>query len=144
MAIDPAKLKAAAPHVAHDIRMLRESWHSHAASPFAWTAWFIHTRSVMDFVDGRGKHADDVRARDYLESGRWESIAAAVSKPADYEDYRNAVHKLAAHLTYTRIQYAESGRFVPSRSITEFLLGQTHLFLRHLPDDRVSWFGGLL
>jgi len=141
--LDSSRCRAAGPHVAHDIMMLRDSW-LHRGNSFAHTAWFIHCRSVMDFLDGRGDRDDDVLATDFFDdSVSWQAADTAVPKPADYEQYRNAVHKLAAHLTYTRIDYAMKDVYQPSKAIHDFLMGRCALFLRMLPFDRVAWFAGL-
>ncbi len=97
----------------------------------------------MDFLEGRGTNPDDIRARDYIDAKTWDPTRDAVTKPKDYEDYRTAVHKLAAHLTYSRIDYAEQQRFRPSKEIHDYLLGLCALFVRMLPPDRLPWFGGL-
>jgi hypothetical protein len=51
-------------------------------------------------------------------------------------------HKLAAHLTFARIQYQEK-ELVPSKDITAYLLGLSCLFVDELPPRRQVWFGGL-
>ena len=140
---DPERLRKAAPHVAHDIRMLRDAW-LHRDNAFAYTAWFIHCRSVMDFLDARGSNPDDIRARDYFDDPKaWQQADAATSQPPDYDEYRTAVNKLAAHLTYTRVDYAEQDRFRPSTAIHDYLLGRCALFARMLPPNRIPWFAGL-
>jgi hypothetical protein len=140
--LDPDNLRRAAIHVAHDIRMLDVAY-ARRADAFAYTAWFIHGRSVMDFLDGRGSNPDDIRARDFFDPPEtWDEADRKVVKPADYEEYRQAVHKLAAHLTYTRIAYAETGQFAPSAALTEHLIGRSAMFARLLPPERLAWFGG--
>ena len=71
------------------------------------------------------------------------ALLDAVEKPKRYDDYRTAVHKLAAHLTYSRIDYADDGSYKPSKEITDYLMGLALLFLRKLPDDQLVWFGSL-
>jgi hypothetical protein len=138
-----ARLSKAAPHVAHDIRMLHDAW-AHLGNSFAYTAWFVHCRSIMDFLDGRGSNPDDIRAKDFFDDpATWESVDSTVAKPATYEAYRTAVNKLAAHLTYERIQYADQDAFAPSRAIHDHLLGRCALFVRTLPAERLPWFAGL-
>ena len=141
---DDEELRKAAPHVAHDIRMLRDAW-LHLGNSFAYTAWFIHCRTVMDFLDGGGTEPDDIRAKDYFDDpDAWRRADGAIRKPPDYPDYRTAVHKLAAHLTYTRIEYAEQEKFKPSKTINDHLLGRCSLFLHMLPAERLPWFAGLV
>jgi hypothetical protein len=96
----------------------------------------------MDFFNANTDNPDDIQARDFLPN--WEAIASGIGRPATYMSERTHVHKLAAHLTYTRVALAsqkEPPR--PTREMTDFLLGQAALFIRSLPDERVVWFGGL-
>jgi hypothetical protein len=135
-------LRLGAVHVAYEFRMLRDALLS-ATDRFAYTAWFIHRRTLMDFFDFDGS-GDDLSARHYYEpSLNWKTIRANVEPPVMYDEYRKAVNKLAAHLTVARIEYAEKKTFTPSREITEYLLGLAALFLREMPADRLPWFGGL-
>ena len=137
------RLRKAAPHVAHDIRMLREAW-LNRDNVFAYTAWFIHCRTVMDFLDGLGSHPDDIYATHFFDNPAvWSEIEKGSPKPSEYADYREAVNKLAAHLTYTRIAYGEQERFKPSKAIHDNLLGRSAAFIRALPPERVAWFAGL-
>lgn len=143
---NPESLRKAATHVAHDIRMLRRAWYRHSRDPLAYTAWFVHCRSVMDFFAGVGNQPDDdVYAWHYFtDQNQWDGPRDAAPKPPKYDDYRPAVNKLAAHLTYSRVDYAARGPLPPSLEMTEYLLGLTALFHRLLPPDRAAWFGGLL
>ena len=62
----PDQLKGAARHVAHDIRMLGRAFENQQ-SAFAWTAWFIHCRAVMGFLEYRGDSTkDDLYASHYV------------------------------------------------------------------------------
>lgn len=141
---DPECLRKAATHIAHDVRMLREAWRQQS-DPLAYTAWFIHCRSVMDFFAGVGMDPDDdIYAWHYFpKQSDWDDVRDKITQPAEYQQYRKAVAKLAAHLTYSRIDYAEEHKLSPSLALTEYLLGLAGLFLRLLPPERVAWFGGL-
>jgi hypothetical protein len=143
-------LRRAATHIAHDVRTLGDSWRRRH-DILGWIVWFVSARSLMDFFSpdcrtGKTKNHDDVCARDYFPSGQWATTLAKLDplKPANYEAYRVAVNKLAAHLTYTRIEYAEGDQFRPCREVTEYLLGVATLFTRELPPERAAWFGGLM
>ncbi len=99
----------------------------------------------MDFFAGVGlKPDDDIYAWHYFaKQDEWDAEREKVPKPLRYKDYREAVNKLAAHLTYSRVDYAETRELPPSREITEYLLGLAGLFVRLLPAERAAWFGGL-
>lgn len=143
MTVDQDRLRKAAVHVAHDIQMLRDAW-LQLDNAFAYTAWFIHCRSVMDFLDGIENRPDDIHAKAYFDDPtQWQAADAATSKPLTYGAYRIAVNKLAAHLTFARIDYAENMDFRPSKTIHDYLLGRCAVFVKALPIERVSWFAGL-
>lgn len=98
----------------------------------------------MDFFAGAGNNPDDIYAWHYFaDEPAWNSQRDKVNKPSDYGKYRTAVNKLAAHLTYSRIDFASSEPLPPSLATTEYLLGLANLFMRLLPAERVAWFGGL-
>ena len=70
-------------------------------------AFLVHTRNLIDFFHGDPTKArdDDMVAQDFLPpSTDWPSICPPF--PLDLEDTRTAVHKLVAHLTYARVEYA--------------------------------------
>ncbi len=143
---DPECLRKAATHISHDIRMLRRAW-SNRNESLAYTGWFIFCRSLMDFFLDEGRtHPDSIYAWHYFDSRTtWDVMAATLPKPDTYGEYREAANKLVAHLAYRRVDFADKHRDLkPSQEITEYLLGLTILFVRGLPQDRASWFGGLL
>ena len=141
-----SQLCQAAHHIAHDIRMLAKA-HEGQSKPFAYTAWFVHCRSVMGFFDRcctPTKKKDDVCACHYVDD--WTAVRGGLEKPDGYERYWEGTNKLAAHLTYSRAEYASlppEKQVVPSAAITEHLLGVTEVFLGRLPEERQAWFGGL-
>ena len=76
----------------------------------------------------------------------WLEIRKGLSRPLDYEKYWDATNKLAAHLTYSRITYASlppDQQIIPSREITDHLLGVTEVFFARLSEEQKTWFGGL-
>jgi hypothetical protein len=115
----------------------------------------------MDFFDPDcpGKRAskmdpesrDDICATEFLAKGEWAEAVGQVSdsKPREYGEYRKVVNKLAAHLTYKRIEHAERAQrgeqdFTPSKEVTEYLLCLANLFWQKLPDHRAAWFGEMM
>lgn len=158
------ELREAATHVAHEIRMLASAWKRHRGDRHAYVGWFVHCRTLMDFFDPDcecSEPEDDVCAWHFFEHGgadeevaqrTWRRIRDTLDPPPRYDedddmDYRDAVNKLAAHLTYKRVEIAErppaGEKFTPSAEITEYLLGLARLFLDNLPEGRVGWFGKL-
>ena len=138
-----SKIQAAAKHVAHDIRRLGESYNGRGDA-FAYTSWYVFCRSVMDFMESTNDNNDDVLAADYFEDpDEWQEVLKAATMPADYKEFRTAVNKLAAHLTFSRAKYEDDDKFAPSIEITDYLLGLARVFYDRLPEDRKLWFGGL-
>ena len=100
----------------------------------------------MDFFAGVGMDPnDDIYAWHYFpKRSDWDDARDTITQPSEHSQYRTAVAKLAAHLTYSRIEYAEDNKeLAPSLALTEYLLGLAGVFLRLLPPERVAWFGGL-
>ncbi len=142
------ELRRAAHHVAHDIRMLGRSFDRHQHDPFAYTAWFVHCRSVMEFFRESTENNDDIIVSHFLSQGlTWKRLVQGTKKPAGYKETRCAVNKLAAHLTYTRLDYETGGcresQGLPSEEITNYLLSLACLFVDALPPERTVWFGGI-
>ena len=138
-------LRRAARHVAHDIRMLARAFDGRR-DPFAYTAWFVHCRSVMEFFRETTENSDDIIVSDFLPQAiTWSSLVQDTHEPADYGNTKTAVNKLAAHLTFGRLEYEKGGKekeVVPSEEITNYLLGLAYLFVDALPPQRRLWFGG--
>ena len=142
------ELRRAAHHVAHDIRMLGRAFDRHQHDPFAYTAWFVHCRSVMCFFRKEKKQSSDIVVSDFLMPGTtWDEIKKGATEPGGYRKTHIAVNKLAAHLTYTRLKYEKGGKREdqgrPSEEITNYLLGLARLFVDALPPERTVWFGGI-
>ncbi len=148
-------LRKAVSHVAHEIRMLEECW-KHLANRHAYVGWYVHARTLMHFFridcECKGKH-DDICAWHFLGTDtvdgkeRWRNLLTRLPKPDRYDEYHKAVNKLAAHLTFSRTDYAEKAArgegFEPSDEVTKYLLGLSMIFLRELPQERLGWFGTL-
>ena len=140
------ELRRAAHHVAHDIRMLGRAFDRLQADAFAYTAWFIHCRSVMGFFQVKG-HSNDILVSTFLPWSTWENIVQNIHEPDGYQETRNAVNKLAAHLAFDRLKYEKGGSHEdqgrPREDITNYLLALARLFVDALPPERQAWFGGI-
>lgn len=136
------ELRAAAQHVAHEIRMLRRAWNSRS-EPLAYTAWFVHCRNLMKFFESSGQK-DEVKVSDFVTGieDEWSQGVNDLLKPEKYKEYRDAVDKLAVHLTWDRID-TKWADLPPSQDITEHLLGLSMLFIRILPPERAAWLSGV-
>jgi hypothetical protein len=141
-------LRAASPHIAHDIYLLRHAWVDRQLR-IGWTLWFITARILMDFFfryersqDKKGNYSDNILASDFLPSGEWQATAArfAEAKPQEYDACRAIANKLSAHLTYSRIHLTADGPIPPSEPVHDYLLGVAGMWLDTLPTDRRLWF----
>ena len=138
-----AGLKRAATHVSHDIRRLAEAYERHS-DVFAWTAWYVFFRSVTEFLRPNDPKKDDILAEHYFDDPEeWRAVVAKAEAPADFEAFRTATNKLAAHLTYARLDYEGDERWAPSAEVTDYLLGLAGVFFDKLPEHRKLWFGRL-
>jgi len=98
--------------------------------------WFITARGLIDFFFGyRRKHGDelldDILAADHLPEGAWMETAETLigTRPAEFDSVDTAANKLAAHLTYTRVD--EEGVSIRRSAIAhEFILGVAAVWLR--------------
>jgi len=97
----------------------------------------------MKFYDSKGQ-PDEIKVSDYTTDvdAEWKRGVAGYTRPTNYDDYSDAVNKLAAHLTWDRTD-PKWKDYEPSQEITEYLLGLSVLLLRVLPPERVAWFGGV-
>lgn len=137
-----ADLQLAAPHVAYEIRTLRLAWEHHGSNLFAYTSWYTHCRNLMDFFDGRGKDKD-LFARHYIDGTAWDDSLKRLCRPDGYDEYRDAVSRQAAHLTFYRVELQTKG-FLPNEEITKHLLGLALQFVQMLAPPRATWFADLL
>lgn len=142
---DDEDRRRAAHHIAHEIRMLGRAFDRHRADPFAYTAWFVHARSLTEFFrDGDKEKQTDIVASDFLSN--WSTVKAGTTEPKDYAELRCAANILAAHPSYLRLDYEKGGvhdgKGVPTEELTDYLLGLARLFVNTLPSDRQVWFAG--
>jgi hypothetical protein len=141
-------LRAAAAHVAHDIDLLQLAW-DQRHTRLGWTQWFLIARSLHDFFfvfERRlkdGKYSDDVLAADFLPKNQWKSTAERLEseRPRDWQAIRTAANKLAAHLTYSRLEKKERGSPTPSPDVHRFIGGVADVWFSALPPNRRVWFG---
>ena len=139
------ELRRMAHHVAHDVRMLKQAFEQQQHDSFAYTAWFVHCRTVMEFLGEERLDSRDVHASDYVGAKDWTEIRKDAKEPDNFSVVRDAVNALAAHLSCERLKYETGGEYEaygrPSEEITNYLLALTHLFLDYLPPERRVWFG---
>jgi hypothetical protein len=135
-----ACLKSGADHILHDVNLLQEAW-TNRQQRIAYTLWFILTRTLWDFFfEERKKNKDDMIAADYADT--WSTIQASLKpqSPETSKTWREAANKLAAHLTYSRVDY-QSADHTPSPEMHNFILGVYAVWLAELPPERRVWFG---
>lgn len=143
---DERCLEAAAPHVLHDLELLQLAWEGRTTR-VGWTLWFILARSLDDFFfqferrKRRDGYQDDVLAADFLPLSKWETVAKSLEPPPDYKSVRTAANKLAAHLTYSRIDAEGDRRAPPSPAAHDFLLQVASAWFDVMPASRRAWFG---
>ena len=69
-------------------------------------SFVMHTRNILFFLTSSSTRPDDIVADDFFHPGFWFDNKKLMSDFLDSE-YRK-IHKLGAHLTYSRITYAEN------------------------------------
>ena len=112
----------------------------------AYTAWYVHCRTLMDFFESKPTDKDDVLATHYLDQpDEWRELVKKAKSPK-YDDMAEAANKLMAHLTYARCSYqgaADPDEYRPSQEVTDCLLALSQAFYERLASERKVWFGGL-
>jgi len=114
-------------------------------SRLAWQCWYVLARNLMDFFDTtpRRRDGDELLAADYFQRPEdWHTRRNELARPADYERYKVAAHKIAAHLTYGRQRYRQKGSaaYPPSPEVSNHLAELSRLFLASLDQDPQDWF----
>ena len=152
-------LRRATRHICHDLYLMQLAWKKQQ-DPVAYTMWFITVRGLMDFffkdersIDFRRtkdeeekRHKDDVLAADYLADGVWKDVAEGLcknKKPEDYSTVRETANKLAAHLTYSRVDQEEIS-VSPSESVHAFIRDTADRWIEELSPDRRKWINDRL
>ncbi len=143
---DAACVERAAPHVAHELFLLRHCLVDQGKRT-GRTLWFITARALMDFFfvyerrrDKRKRYSDHILAADFLPTGAWKPRAqeyAEAAEPPDYAACRQVANKLSAYLTYSRLALVANG---PSAAVHDYLMGIMGMWLDALTPERRAWF----
>jgi hypothetical protein len=148
------ELESVALHFFYEVTQMREAlvfWKSGppALHRLALEDFLLHARNLLNmFYEARVLHEvsdDDVLARDfYVPPASWERIRPGL--PPTLEGVRERLNKLLAHLTYSRIGYAQSDaedwRW-PCAEMGSELEELVALFLRNLPAENKDFFSML-
>lgn len=140
-------LRRAGSHICHDLDLFQLAWQSRDTR-VGYTMWFITARGLIDFFfryqrQKRGdEYLDDILAADYLPGGTWREKAEGLrsARPPEFDAVDTAANKLAAHLTYSRVD-EEKASIRPSPTVHEFILGVAAVWLQSLAAERRAWFG---
>src|SRR5437870_8786934 len=105
----PALLRAAVPHIVHDMLALRQA-KAYRLNKFGWIAWYPMARNAATFLEVFPGSKGDIRAREFfdrgsVESKRWHAAKATLLKsapPALKRLYSDA-SQAAAHLSWKRV-----------------------------------------
>ena len=101
-------------------------------------AFLVHYRNLIDFFYERKGRPSDARAADYMDG----LIVWKPNRPPWVASERERCHKLLAHLTYDRVEYAESDLMTwdDLEDKTDHLRAEWLAFLAALPPARREWF----
>ena len=146
-------LQRATRHISHDLNLMLLAW-ERRGDRVGYTMWFITVRGLMDFFfkyerstdfrrsrdEKEERYKDDALAADYFAAGVWKDVAEGLrkNKPEDYSIVREATNKLAAHLTYSRVDQ-EGISISPSETVHAFILGTAARWVEELSPDRRKW-----
>ena len=140
----PAQLRAAVPHVANDMLVLRQA-NDYRLLRVAWTAWYPLARNVATFLELVQGSRGDIRAREFFDRGtpelkRWEAAKAArlAGAPAALKTLYADASQAAAHLSWKRVTAPNVQP--PSKEVTRLLLTLWADFVAALPTARKQWF----
>ena len=140
----PAQLRAAVPHIAHDMMLLRQA-NEYRRLRVAWTAWYPLARNVATFLGIVQGSRGDIRAAEFFDRGsgewrRWETARGERLRHAPpalgtlYDDASQAV----AHLSWKRV--TAPGVQPPSNDVTQLLLLLWADFVAALPEPHNCLF----
>ena len=137
-------LQQAAQDVAHEMFLFQVACQD-LKLRINYQMWYVLARNLMDFFDTlpNERDKDAVLAGDFFHPpGTWHALRETIVRPGDYEDYRIAAHKRAAHLTYARAEFRRPGAvaFDPSPTISQHLQELARLFLTSLTETQQGWF----
>jgi len=131
-----------------------EIWKRSAGSGiyrFALESFLLHARNLLNtFYEPRPLAQmgdDDLLARDFfIPPANWERVRPA-SVPPTLSSVRERLNKLLAHLTYSRVGYADnddpSWRW-PCAEMARELKELIEVFKKNLPEENRRFFGDLL
>ena len=141
------ELDTAPRHIVHDIMRLKQAL-SESRHAMAWTAWYIHCRSVMEFFESAplDPSKDDIIATHYVDKVEWSQTLAMHERPTAYTEYRGLWTPKQVGMTYLGSSAAEAAdgeEYSPSPEVTEYLLRLARAFYELLPEERKPAFGGL-
>ena len=132
-------LEKGAAAITHDLTMLRLAY-EHQRLPFAYTAWFVHYRALLEFFDCSGRKETDLLPTEYVND--WSTKRQ--QKPDRAGKYIGAANALVAHMSDLRINYISdqvtSTSWTPDKELTEYLRELGRDFVKNLPDDKKLWF----
>lgn len=139
---DAATLEAVARDVRYEVDRLFQGADLYPKASEAqgqrllFEGFLLHFRNLIDFFCV-GPKQDDVHASHFFPNAAdWKP-----TKPTWLKEYRTRCHKLLAHLTYSRLEYARRGEmdWVLDEQI-EHLRACWKQFLDQLPPERRGWF----
>ncbi len=139
-------LEKGAAAIRHDLTMLRRSYECQQIK-FAYTAWFVHYRALLEFFECSGSDAKkDLLPTEYINN--WKSISGKPKRPDDpdrADEYKAAANALVSHMSKERIIYIsnQAQRWTPNKELTEYLRELGRDFVKRLPDDKKLWFTDL-
>ncbi len=144
----PAHLRAAVPHIAHDVLALRQA-KAYRLNKFGWIAWYPMARNAATFLEVFPGSKGDIRARDFFDAGtvelkHWHSAKTIRkrSAPAALERLYADASRAAGHLSWERV--TGPAVQVPSTRVTTHLLLLWQDFLNTVPEHyrrlfRAEW-----
>jgi len=142
------ELREAANHVDYEVQMLDAMalLLSSARGPTAMEkavanacleSFVLHVRNLIDFLyPPASPKPDDILSDHYVrDEGKWQTCRPP--RTSLLADAETRVNKLAAHLTYSRLQLHRTWKFSDIRAD---LYRVIRCFVGQLPPDRVTWF----
>lgn len=133
-------LEKGAVAITHDLTMLRRSYECQQIT-FAYTAWFVHYRALLEFFGGSGSDAKkDLLPTQYITN--WKSMSGKPERPDRADEYKDAANALVSHMSNKRINYIsnQAQSWTPDKTLTEYLRELGSFFVKNLPDDKKLWF----
>jgi hypothetical protein len=143
-----AQLRAAVPHIAHDMLVLRQA-KAYRLIKFGWIAWYPMARNAATFLEVFRGSRGDIRASEFFDRGsvelkRWHTANATrlrSAPPALKRLYADA-SQAAVHLSWKRV--TASAVQVPSTRVTTSLLLLWNDFVETVPEPyhrqfRAEW-----